>query len=404
MPTALIIGGGFAGSEVARRLGGRFEVTVVADENFHLFTPMLAEVAAGDVEPSHIVSPLRQLCPKAHVVVGSVTSVDATQRSVVVQPQIGETPFTLSADYLVLAAGSVSRDFGIPGVAEHALEFKTISDAISIRRRVVSSLEAAAETGDASLTRIAVVGAGYSGAEVAASLADFVRSAVERYYPEAPEPSVTIIDAADRLVPTLPPKLSDAAGRQLSERGVDIILEDGVTSVTAEGLTLKSGRKIEAATVIWAAGVEANPLATQSGLQLHKGRIVVDKRFQAAPGVFALGDIAAVPTGNGDHHPPTAQHAMRQGTHLGKILPKIELGLKAKPFSYTTRGQLVSLGHHNAVGLVFGIPISGIAAWFLWRTYYWWRLPTVMRKLRVAIDWTLDSVFPPDVAALPPGS
>ncbi|NNF64794.1 MAG: FAD-dependent oxidoreductase, partial [Acidimicrobiia bacterium] len=123
MPTALIIGGGFAGSEVARRLGGRFDVTVVAEENFHLFTPMLAEVAAGDVEPSHIVSPLRQLCPKARIVVGSVVSVDVSSRSAVVRPQIGDNPVTLSGDYLILAAGSVSRDFGIPGVAEHALEF-----------------------------------------------------------------------------------------------------------------------------------------------------------------------------------------------------------------------------------------------------------------------------------------
>lgn len=404
MPSAIVVGGGFAGSEVARRLGGRFDVTLVSDQNFHLFTPMLAEVAAGDVEPSHIVSPLRQLCPQARIVIGTTTKVDVATRSVVVEPQIGDQPVRLHADYLILAAGSVSRDFGIPGVAENALEFKSISDAVAIRRRVVASLEAAAETQDERLTRIVVVGAGYSGAEVAASLADFVTSAVGRYYPSAPAPSVTIVDASDRLVPTLPDRLSDAAARQLRERRVEIVLGEKVAKVTPAGIELHSGRSLDAGTVIWAAGVEADPLAAATGLPLVNGRIAVDERFRAAPGVYALGDIAAVPMGNGGFHPPTAQHAIRQGAHLGRILPQIDLGLKGKPFSYTTKGQLVSLGHHNAVGLVFGIPISGIAAWFLWRTYYWWQLPTMLRKLRVAIDWTLDTVFPPDVAALPPGS
>lgn len=402
-PRVTIVGGGFAGVEAARRLGRRAEVTLVARENFLLFTPMLAEVAALDVEPRHIVSPLRQLCPHADVVVGDVTAIDLNQRSVVVSPGLGRPERHIDGDVLVLAAGSVPATFGIDGVEEHTLPFKTIGDAERIQRRVIAMLETASSDSPPASLGIAIVGAGYSGAELAASLADFLADAVPKYYPDIPTPSVTLIDALDRVAPMLPLRLSTAARRALEARHVNLELGRKVTAVTGEGVELEDGHIVEAGTIIWSAGIRANPLAEELGVATTKGgRIVVDDRLRLAPGVFALGDIAAVPVGD-DIAPPTAQHAVRQGKWLGKNLLTVLSGGEPKGYSYRTMGELVSLGHRNAVGTVMGLKLSGFIAWFAWRSYYLFRLPTFLRKARVAIDWALDLVFPPDIAGLPRG-
>lgn len=398
--SVLVVGGGFAGAEVARRIGTRCKVTLISGDNFLLFTPMLAEVAGADVEPRHILAPLRQICPHARIVVGDVTSIDGT--SVHVVPEVGGSPRTYSGDALVLAAGSIPATFGVEGVEEHTLGFKDIEDALQIRRRILAFLEEAAETGDPLLTSVAVVGAGYSGAEVAAALADFMHHAVPKYYQSAPAPQISLVDMADRVAPTLPQSLSDAAARALVERGVNLVLGEKVARVTGAGVELANGERVTAGTVIWAAGVRANPVGRAvSSDSDGSDRLVVDGHMRVAGNVFALGDIAAVPDGLGGICPPTAQHAIRQGKHLGKILPRLLAGRNAPPFRYKTLGQLVSLGHRNAVGVVMGIKLSGVLAWFMWRTYYWWRLPTLLRKSRVAIDWALDLVFPPDISGLP---
>ncbi len=398
--SVIIVGGGFAGAEVARRLGTRCEVTLISADNFLLFTPMLAEVAGADVEPRHILAPLRQLCPHARVVVGEVTSVSGTTVEVV--PEVGGATRTYTADALVLAAGSVPATFGVAGVEDHALGFKDIEDALQIRRRILAFLEEAAESGDPLLTSVAVVGAGYSGAEVAAALADFMYHAQGKYYRSAPVPQISLVDLADRVAPTLPHSLSDAAAAALVERGVRLVLGQKVERVTGGGVVLENGERVSAGTVIWAAGVQAHPIAGAVTSETDRsGRLMVDGNMRVAGNVFALGDIAAVPDGNGGICPPTAQHAIRQGTHLGKTLPRLIAGVRAPTFRYKTLGQLVSLGHRNAVGVVMGVKLSGLAAWFMWRTYYWWRLPTMLRKARVAIDWALDLVFPPDISGLP---
>ncbi len=401
-PKVVIIGGGFAGVEAARRLGDRAEVTLVSRENFLLFTPMLAEVASGDVEPRHITSPLRQLCPQARVVIGEVTAVDVARRTAEVMPDVGVRSISLGGDALVLAAGSVPAGFGVPGVPENTVEFKSILDALRLRRRVVALLEAAAEERDARLTTIAIVGAGYAGAELAAGLADFLADAVPKFYPTAPRPHLVLIDAVERVTPNLPAGLSRAAAQALERRGVELILGRKVTEVGRAHVALDDGTRVETGTTIWVAGVRPGPLAEGLGLETdHSGRIVVDTMLRTGPGVFALGDIAAVPDGHGGVCPPTAQHAVRQGRYLGKHLIAILGGSSVKPFRYRTVGQLVSLGHRNAVGTVMTIKVSGFVAWFLWRSYYLMRLPTLLRKARVAIDWTLDLIFPPDIAGLP---
>lgn len=400
-PSVIVIGGGFGGLAVARGLQDRARVTLVSDQNFLLFTPMLAEVAAGDLDPRHISTPIRQLASSARVVAGSVEAVDPATRTVRVARGFGLDPIELSADAIVLAMGSVPATFGVEGVDEWALSFKSIGDALRIRNRILGLLESATEESDRDLTHVAVVGAGYSGAELAAALADLLGSASRRYFTSAPKPAVTLVDFVDRVTPSLSKRLSALAERALTHRGVDLVLGEKVEKVSGNGLELESGRRVSAKTVVWAAGVRPHPLASEMGLPTDRGRLVVDSRMQVAPGVFALGDLALVPDGRGGFSPPTAQFALRQGRYLGRYLPQILAGGRAPDFKYRTMGELVSLGHRNAVGKVLGVPVSGFIGWFLFRSYYLLQLPTLMRKARVAIDWTLDLLFPPDVAWLP---
>ncbi|MDP8958222.1 MAG: NAD(P)/FAD-dependent oxidoreductase [Actinomycetota bacterium] len=401
LPSVLVLGGGFAGTEVARRLGRRAQVTIVSVDNFLLFTPMLAEVAAADIDPRHISAPIRQLCPHARLVLGEVASFDGRDRSATVRLPF-EGHRTYQADAVVVALGSVQATFGVPGVEEYALGFKGIGEALRIRNRLLSLLETASETGDEALTGVVVVGAGFSGAELAAALSDFLGEAARRFYRTAPPPRVTLVDAVDRVAPMLPLRLSKAAERALANRGVRLVLGRRAAGVAPQGLEVEGGEPVRAATVIWAAGVQAHPLARSARLPvLPDGRLRVDRQLAAAPGVFALGDVAAVPDGRGGFFPPTAQHALRQGRYLGHHLPEILAGRPVPPFRYRTRGQLVSLGHRNAVGMVMGVNVSGFLAWWLWRSYYLFRLPTGLRKARVALDWAMDLVFAPDIAGLP---
>lgn len=397
----IVVGGGFGGLAVARRLEHRARVTVVSDQNFQLFTPMLAEVASGDLDPRHIITPIRQMAPNARIVSGVAESIDPDRRSVKVKRPFGLEPTELTGDAVVVALGSIPATFGIPGVEEWTIPFKTIRDAIKIRNRILALLESATEEPDRRITHVAVVGAGYSGAELAAALADFLGAAARRFFTSAPHPAVSLIDAVDRVAPMLSKRLSASAERALSRRGVDLVLGERVERVTPHGIDLSSGRRIEAETVIWSAGVTPNPMVAQIGLPTDRGRLVVDSRMQAAPGIFAVGDSGLIPDGKGGISPPTAQFALRQGKYLGRYLPAIVAGDSAPDFKYRNLGELVSLGHRNAVGQVLGFPVSGFLAWFLWRSYYLMRLPSVLRKTRVALDWSLDLVFPPDVAWLP---
>lgn len=401
IPSVLVLGGGFGGLAVARELAGRADVTIVSDQNFQLFTPMLAEVASGDLDPRHIITPIRQMAPEARVVSGAVDSIDVVTKTVRVARPFGLEPMELTADAIVLALGSVPATFGIPGVGERTIGFKTISDALRIRNRVLALLETATEEEDPSLTHIAIVGAGYSGVELAAALADFLGDAYRRFFGDAPKPAVTVIDAVDRVTPTLSPKLSRRAAEALTSRGVDLALGEKVEAVDDAGVHLSGGRVIEAETVIWAGGTRPHPLVSELGLETERGRLVVDRNLKAVDGIYALGDLALVPDGRGGYSPPTAQFSLRQGRYLGRHLPASIRGKKVPGFRYRNLGELVSLGHRNAVGQVLGVPVSGFVGWFAWRTYYLLRLPSWLRKARVGLDWALDFMFPPDVAWLP---
>ena len=395
----IVVGGGFGGAAVARGLAGRAEVLLISEVNYLLFTPMLAEVAAADVDPRHILSPIRDLCPRARLVVGTVVDVDGAKRQVRVRSPIDGSETEYTGDAIVLAAGSSPATYGVPGVTEHALSFRTIGDALSIRHRVLGLLDEAEHRPQEGITTVAIVGAGAAGAELAASLADFMHRAARRYYRNAPPPRVILIDAAERAIPQLPERASSKAQRALRKRKVEVVLGRTVEKVEAWSIHLDRGEKIAAATIVWAGGVTGRPVPGRPGASPGPdGRFVVDDHLRLAPGVWALGDVVRAPDGHGGISPPTAQHALRQGRWLGKHLPAMISGGTVPPFRYRTLGELVSLGHRNAVGRVLGVTVSGFIGWFLWRAYYLFRLPGMLRRVRVAFDWALDLVFPPDVA------
>src|SRR5918992_641908 len=320
----LIAGGGFAGSYVARNLGRR-GATIVSPENFMLFTPMLPEAASGTLEPRHVVVPLRAMCPHADLVLGRVVAHDAAGRRVQIQTE--DRLFWLHYTDLVVALGAVARTLPIPGLAEHALGFKSLADAIHLRNHVLTRLEvAAAATAEGHRRReltFVFVGAGYAGVE---ALAELVRDAL-RYSPELKtEPQHwVLVDAAPKILPEIPSWLGDYAAELLRRRGVDIRVSTTLEEVEPHAARLSDGSVLLTSTVVWTAGVKANPLLAELGLPLdERGRVRVDETLQVEgmEHIWALGDCAAVPNAAtpGRFDPPTSQHALRQARRLVKNL------------------------------------------------------------------------------------
>jgi NADH dehydrogenase len=398
----LIVGGGFAGSYVARKLGRR-GATIVSPENFMLFTPMLPEAASGTLEPRHVVVPLRMMCPHAQLVLGRVLAHDAANRRVQVQTE--ERISWLHYENLVIALGAVSRTLPIPGLAEHALGFKTLADAIHLRNHVLTRLEVA----DAASTDVhrrreltfVFVGAGYAGVEALAELADLVRDAL-RYYPALR--SVTqhwvLVDAAPKILPEIPSRLGDYAAALLQRRGVDVRVSTTLEQVEPHAARLSDGDRLLTSTVVWTAGVKANPLLAELGLPLdERGRVRVDStlRVEGTENVWALGDCAAVPNEAtpGQVDPPTSQHALRQAKRLAR-----NIAGEVRPYRYRMLGEVATLGRYKGIASVFGFPFKGFLGWWITRTYHLYQLPLVSRKLRVVTDWTVALVFRRDIAEL----
>ena len=399
----LIAGGGFAGAYVARLLG-RQGATIVSPENFMLYTPMLPEAASGTLEPRHVVVPLRQMCPHAELVLGRVTAIDAEQSLAVVEAAEAGS-FELAYEELVVALGAVSRSLPVPGLAEHALGFKDLADAIHLRNHILRELEAADAEVEPERRRqhlsFVFVGAGYAGVEALAELADLVADAL-RYYPRlrgAPQRWV-LVDAAPKILPEIPTRLGDYAARELARRGVEIRVETTLESVSAGEAVLSDGERIPTHTVVWTAGVKANPLLAELGLPLdERGRVRVEPtlRVEGAQHVWSLGDCAAVPNAAtpGRSDPPTCQHALRQARQLAKNLTG-----EARPYSYRMLGQVATLGRYKGIADVMGIRFRGFPGWFLTRSYHLLQLPLLSRKLRVVIDWTTALLFRRDIAEL----
>jgi NADH dehydrogenase len=398
----LILGGGFAGGYVARLVGKR-GATIVSPENFMLYTPMLPEAASGTLEPRHVVVPLRMMCPAAELILGRATAVDTDKRRVNVELEDGTA--TLRYERLVIALGAVSRTLPIPGLAEHALGFKTLADAIHLRNHVLRRLEAASAAPTEGRRRreltFVFIGAGYAGVEALGELADLVRDALRYYRTLRGEPQHwVLVDAAPRILPEIPRKLGDYAAHELERRGVDIRVDTKLESVEPHAAVLSDGDRILTSTVVWTAGVRAHPLNERFGLPVDEGgRIIVDEtlRVEGLSNVWALGDGARVPNAAtpGEFDPPTCQHALRQARRLAK-----NLAGHAKPYRYRMLGQAATLGRYKGIAQVPGAMLRGFLGWFATRTYHLYQLPLLRRKLRVVVDWTTALFFRRDIAEL----
>jgi NADH dehydrogenase len=400
----LVLGGGFAGAYVARQLG-RGGATIVNPTNFMLYTPLLPEAAAGNIEPRHVVVPLRSMCPDADLVLGSATALDSERRVVEVESEAGRVAIAY-AD-LVIALGSVTRTPPVPGLPEHALGLKDLADAIRLRNHVLRQIEladAAPHTAARRLTFV-VAGGGFSGVEAIAEVSEMADDAL-RHHPRLAHvrPRWVLVDGAQRILGQTPDGLARFAERTLGRRGIEIATQTRLTAVDADGVELSDGRRIETATVVWTAGVTPNPLVSALGLPVdERGRVQVDEtlRVAGADHIWALGDCAAVPNEAtpGVLDPPTCQHALRQARRLSR-------NLRGTPRAYRYRslGHMATLGRRHGIAVVAGLRLRGILGWAVARGYHVMQLPFASRRARVLADWTTAALFRRDLAELTPAT
>ena len=410
----VILGGGFAGVSTARELEkiapSGVQITLVNRENYQLFTPMLPEAASGSVDARHIAVPLRVSLCRAGFLLGEAERIDVHAKTLDVIHPVLKTRTRLSFDHLVLALGAQTSTFGLPGIAEHTLPLKSLVDAAQLREHIGGMFEAAAATQDRSerdrFMRFLIVGGGFTGVETAGELAGFVRR-LHKFYPALREftPELIIIDSEERLLTQLPKRFGKRAAASLRRRGVDIQLGEKVASADEGGLRLEGGRSYESATIVWTAGVEPAPLVAKTGLKTSRhGALVVngDLSVPGVPGVWAAGDCARVPKGDGGTYASLAQNAVREGPLLARNIVAALRGQATKTFTYTREGMMASLGDRDAIAELPGQRmIAGLPAWLLWRGYYLSHLPGLPQKLRVAADWTLTGMFASNIARLP---
>jgi NADH dehydrogenase len=411
----VIAGGGFGGLYAARRLErllprGSARVQIIAQENYLLYTPLLPGAAAGTLEPRHVVVPLRESLRSTELRLGRITQADP-DRSEVRFVSLDGREASVRYDQLIVAVGSVSRVLPVPGLAEHGMGFKTISEAIALRNRALQNLEVAE-----SLDRIedrrpyltfVFVGAGYAGLEGIAELQDYVADAIERY-PRCRLDGTrwVLVEALDRVMPEIDAGLADFAASELRARGIEVRTGTRLDSVDETTATLSTGERIPARTVCWTAGVKPPQVVERLGLEVDQGRrIVVDETMRAAgrENVWAIGDAAAVPdpaAGRRRAAPPTGQHAIRQGRRVAENVAATLGRGRVRPFTYKTRGVFVDMGRHKAVAEVMGVNLRGFPAWFAARTYHLWMAPGTGRKLRLMADWTVGLLFGRDAAEL----
>lgn len=411
----LVLGGGYVGVYTCLGLERKLargtrsaEITMVSTESFMQYQPFLPEAAAGNIEPRHVVVPLRRTLKRTRVIVGQATRLDHATRRASILPSEG-SPIEVGYDHVVVGVGSVSRVLPVPGLAEQAVGFKSVSEAIYLRNRVLSRLDLAEATTDPVLRKKALtflfVGGGYAGVEALAELEDLAREAT-RYYRTITRADMRwyLVEAASSILPEIGPKLASHALQTLRARDIDVRLNTRLESATGGAMELSDGTTFDADTLVWTTGVKPHPLTTTMGFPVdERDRIVVDPylRVEGVEDAWAAGDCAAVPDLDlGGTDPPTAQHALRQARRLARNLAATIQGGEMKQFRYKNKGGLVSLGRYKGVARVMGIPLRGFPAWFLHRTYHVAMIPTINRKVRVLMDWTVALFFKRDIVQL----
>lgn len=405
-PRVAIVGGGFAGAKLARLLQKRAkfaDITLVSEESYTTFNPMLAEVVGATVFPEHVIAPLRETVGRARFVMGTVEGIDFANKRLNCDTLKGN--LELDYDHLVLAFGNRARVDLIAGMAEHAVVLKTVGDAMHIRNLVLRRLAQIELETDPQLRcclgHFVVVGGGFSGVEVAGAIADALRE-IRRYYPRvsADELKVTLLQNVERLLMELPQSLGDAAQASLKTRGIDVLTMTGASAVGAQSVQLDNGRVLSAATTICTIGTLPNALTARlQQLATERGRIVAnaDLSVANADGVWAIGDCALIKNGSDGYAPPTAQFAVAEAKHLARNLIARCTGKPTQPFAYRSRGMMATVGHLKGVAQIFGVKLRGLPAWLLWRGYYLSQMPTFGRKLRIFVEWSWGMFFPPDI-------
>ncbi len=414
IPRILIAGGGYVGMYTAlglrRRLhAGEAMVTVVDPRPNMTYQPFLPEAAAGSLEPRHVVVPLRRTLKGADVVSGRVVAVNHATKVATIEPAQGPR-FEVTYDILVSALGSVPRTLPIPGLAEQAIGFKQIEEAIALRNNVLDRLDTAASTTDPRLRRRALnfvfVGGGYAGIEALAELEDMARYATRYYEHLSPDDlRFTLVEASDRILPEVGEDMGRYTADQLRRRGIDLRLQTRLESCVDGHVVLSDGDELDADTIVWTAGVKANPVLAASDLPLDdRGRVktLPNLTVEGLTDAFAAGDAAAVPdlANPGQLTSPSAQHAVRQARLLAANIVRSLRGEPLEDYRHRHVGSVASLGLHKGVAQVYGIKLKGWPAWFMHRTYHMSRMPTLNKKIRVVLDWTLALFFRREVVSL----
>ncbi|HET7325783.1 MAG TPA: NAD(P)/FAD-dependent oxidoreductase [Nocardioidaceae bacterium] len=416
-PRIVVVGAGYVGMHTARRLqrrlrAGEASVTVVDPRSYMTYQPFLPEAAAGSLEPRHVVAPLRSVLDRCRVLTSTVSAIDTSRRRVRVSvPDRGEAD--LDYDYLVVAPGSVSKTLPVPGLADRAVGFTTLGEAIYLRNLVLSRLDLAASTTDPALRRRLLtylfVGGGYAGVEAFGELEEMTRFAVRRYYPDLDERWMRwlLVEAADRIMPEVSGPLAEYTVSELRGRGVEVRLQTTVETMTDGHVVLSDGTEFDADTIVWTTGVSAHPLLADSDLPTDDRGRVRCRATLAVEGqdrVFAAGDSAAVPDLTSDDPgatcAPSAQHAVRQARQLADNLLRTMRGQPLEDYRHAYAGSVASLGLHEGVAEIHGRKLKGWPAWALHRVYHLSKMPTGNRKARILIDWILTVPFRRQVVAL----
>lgn len=409
----LILGGGFGGITALRRIEKKFqnepvEITIVSDENFFLFTPMLPQVASGLLHPSNISTPIRYFCKKAKFLQATVDSIDLDLQLVTIQRSFDNKVRTLEYDYLILALGGKTNFFKNQNLEKHSFSMKSIEDAIAVRNHVIFMLEQAAQTGNYELQRtlltFVVIGGGFAGVETISEINQFVKRSISKSYPSINPKNINmiLISSRDRILPEINKKLSKKAWDFLVKDGIDIVKNTKAEDAGEEHVLLSNGGKLSCATLIWTGGITMNKVISELKCEHgSNGRILVDEmlRMKNRENVFVLGDCALIKDESLDSfYPSTAQHAIKEGNLIAEnLVLTYNHKKKLKKFSFHSLGVMAIIGDRVGIATLAGHCISGITAWIIWRAYYLSKVPTFDKKLKISIDWITDSILARDV-------
>jgi NADH dehydrogenase len=417
MKRILILGGGFGGVYAALTLEkllkaeldrGEVELGLVSRDNYIVFQPMLPEVISGSIGIVDTITPIRRLCPRTNLYTRMFECIDLERRRVVAAAGFGSQQLYLEYDHLVIALGNVTTFAGQSGLAEHALPFKYLGDALVLRNHAIHVLEEADIEPDPEMRRslltFVVAGGGFSGVEAVAELNDFVRAAAKSFRNvRAEEIRVLLLHSGELILPELPESLARFAQRLLMKRGVELRLQTRLAGATADAALLSSGERVPTRTLVSTVPSGPNPLVAALRCRMDRGRIATTPYLELPehPGVWAVGDCALIiDAKTGQPSPPTAQHATREARCVAENIAASLHGTPRRVFAFKALGKMGALGHRSAVAEVFGVKLSGFLAWWLWRTIYLMKLPGLDRKIRVAVDWTLNLLLPPDIVQL----